>query len=111
MCAHVQKQERGDGDVPREEEGDVHEAERTLAQEELPLEMPGVHEVGPALQCRHSMRFRETLRHMNQRSAREGDAPVEAEQDDGDLLVQKENVCDHVGVPPLNHVDFVPMGG
>ena len=60
MCAHVQKQERGDGDVPREEEGDVHEAERALAQEELPLEVPGVHEVGPALPCRRLMRFRDT---------------------------------------------------
>ena len=48
---------------------------------------------------------------MKQRSARKGDAPVEAKQDDGDLLVQKENVCDHVRVPPLNHVGLVPMGG
>ncbi len=47
MCAHVQKEKRDKGDVSREEEGDVHETERTLAQEELPLEMPGVHEVGP----------------------------------------------------------------
>ena len=50
--AHLQEEERGEGDVPREEVWRVDEAERALAREELPFDIEAVYElrsgVGPA---------------------------------------------------------------
>ena len=108
---YVQKQERGEGDVPREEEGNMHEAERAFALDELPLGIPGVHEMGPASTCdeippnsaRGTSRDGETTAHTH--------APIEPNQDHCKLVVQKENVGDHVRVFPVDHLGVVPMSG